>query len=224
VTFAESGPFAKQQPINGLGYAPAFANAAFALQKGGVSEAVQTPRGWTVLYLKDVKAPRLPELKDVETQVRSALVRQKQQDQALQQLRQAKSAGKTLDQVAAELGLEIKESSEFGAQGPIPGIGANPELAKAALALNAGQMGDPVSDAQGALLFEVKERKSWDPIQFAAAREQTREALRRQKLNDLESALLEQRRREMDVTFNPQLLEQFGINANGQPSQPGQPG
>jgi peptidyl-prolyl cis-trans isomerase D len=224
VTFAETGPFAKQQPINGLGYAPAFANAAFALQKGGVSEAVQTPAGWTVLYLKDVKAPRLPELKDVETQVRAALVRQKQQDQALQQLRQAKAAGKTLDQIAAELGLEVKESSEFGAQGAIPGIGANPELAKAALALNTGQMGEPVGDAQGALLFEVKERKSWDPIQFAAAREQTRETLRRQKLNDLESSLLEQRRREMDVTFNPQLLEQFGINANGQPGQPGQAG
>lgn len=224
VTFAETGPFAKQQPINGLGYAPAFSNAAFALQKGGVSEAVQTPAGWAVLYLKDVKAPRLPELKDVDPQVRAAVVRQKQQDQTLQQLRQAKAAGKTLDQIAAELGLEIKESSEFGAQGAIPGIGNNPELAKAALALNTGQMGEPVSDAQGALLFEVKERKSWDPIQFAAAREQTRESLRRQKLNDLESSLLEKRRREMDVTFNPQLLEQFGIDSNGQPGQPQQPG
>lgn len=223
VTFAETGPFGKNQPINGLGYAPAFANAAFALQKGGVSEAVQTPAGWTVLYLKDVKAPRLPELKDVEPQVRNALVRQKQQELALQQLRQAKASGQTLDQIAAGMGLEIKESSEFGAQGAIPGIGANPELAKAALALSTGQMGDPVSDAQGALLFEVKERKSWDPIQFAAAREQTRDSLRRQKLNDLQSALLEQRRREMDVTFNPQLLEQFGINAQGQP-QPGQAG
>jgi peptidyl-prolyl cis-trans isomerase D len=226
VTFAETGPFAKQQPINGLGYAPAFANAAFALQKSGVSEAVQTPAGWAVLYLKDVKPPRLPELKDVDPQVRAAVVRQKQQDQALQQLRQAKAAGKTLDQIAAETGLEIKESSEFGAQGAIPGIGNNPELAKAALALSTGQMGAPVSDAQGALLFEVKERKSWDPIQFAAAREQTRETLRRQKLSDLESALLEKRRREMDVTFNPQLLEQFGIDSNGQPGQPqpGQPG
>lgn len=223
-TFGETGPFGKNQPINGLGYAPAFANAAFALQKGGVSEAVQTPAGWTVLYLKDVKAPRLPELKDVEPQVRNALVRQKQQDQALQQLRQAKASGQTLDQIAAGMGLEIKESSEFGAQGAIPGIGANPELAKAALALNTGQMGEPVSDAQGALLFEVKERKSWDPIQFAAAREQTRDSLRRQKLNDLQSALLEQRRREMDVTFNPQLLEQFGINANGQPAPAGQAG
>jgi peptidyl-prolyl cis-trans isomerase D len=222
VSFGETGPFSKQEPINGLGYAVTFANAAFALQKGGVSEAVQTPRGWTILYLKDIKPPRLPELKDVEPRVSSALAREKQQSQALEQLRQAKASGKTLDQISTEMGLEIKESSEFGAQGAIPGIGANPELAKAALALNAGQMGGPVTDAQGALLFEVKERKSWDPIQFAAAREQTREAVRREKLNSLESALLEQRRREMDVTFNPKLVEEFGLNAQGQPGQPGQ--
>jgi peptidyl-prolyl cis-trans isomerase D len=217
ITFGETGPFAKQEPAGSLGFAPAFSNAAFALQKGGVSEAVQTPRGWAVLYLKDVHAPRIPELKDVDPRVRAAVSRQKQQDLALEQLRQAKAAGKTLDQVAAELNLEVKESSEFGTQGAIPGIGFNPELAKAALALSTGQVGGPVSDAQGAILFEVKDRKSWDPIQFAAAREQTRESVRREKLNALESSLLERRRREMDVQLNPQLLEQFGIETGAAP-------
>ncbi|HEX5716293.1 MAG TPA: peptidyl-prolyl cis-trans isomerase, partial [Thermoanaerobaculia bacterium] len=106
VTFGETGPFSRQEPVSGLGFAPAFNNAAFTLEKGGVSEAVQTPRGWTVLYVKDVKAPRIPELKDVEPQVRTAVGRQKQQDLAVQQLRQAKAPGATLDQIAAGLGLE----------------------------------------------------------------------------------------------------------------------
>lgn len=214
VSFAESGPFTRQEPVSGLGFAPAFTDAAFALEKGGVSQAVQTPRGWAVLYVKEVKAPRVPELKEVEPRVRAAISRQKQQDLAVQQLRQAK-AGQTLDQVAAGLGLEVKESAEFGREGQIPGIGQNPELAKAAMALNPGQMGGPVSDAQGAVLFEVKERKSWDPIQFAAAREQTREQVRREKLNSLESALLEKRRRELDVRFDPAVLEDFGITEPG---------
>jgi hypothetical protein len=74
-----------------------------------------------------------------------------------------------------------------------------------------------VSDAQGAILFEVKDRKSWDPIQFAAAREQTRESVRREKLNALESSLLERRRRELDVQFNPQILEKFGIETGTAP-------
>ncbi|HWM92921.1 MAG TPA: peptidyl-prolyl cis-trans isomerase [Thermoanaerobaculia bacterium] len=211
VTFAETGPFSRQEPISNLGFAQAFTEAAFTLDKGGISEVIQTPRGWTVLYVKDVKAPRVPELKDVEPRVRAAVARQKQQDLALQQLRQAKTPGATLDQIAAGLGLEVKESAEFGSQGQIPGLGFNPELAKAAFSLKTGQMGDPVADAQGAVLFEVKERKSWDPIQFAAAREQTRQTVRREKLNALESALLEKRRREMDVRFDPVVLEQFGI-------------
>lgn len=213
ITFGETGPFSRQEPVSGIGFAPALTNAAFTLEKGGVSEAIQTPRGWAVLYLKDIKAPRVPELKDVEPQVRAAVARQKQQDLAMQQLRQAMTPGATLDQIAAGLGLEVKESSEFGLQGQIPGIGQNPELAKAAMASSPGQLGGPVADAQGAVLFEVKERKSWDPIQFAAAREQTREQVRNQKLNTLESALLEKRRRELDVRFDPAVLEEFGITA-----------
>lgn len=211
VTFGETGPFARQEPVSGLGFAPAFNEAAFTLEKGGVSEAIQTPRGWTVLYVKDVKAPRVPDLKEVEPRVRAAVARQKQQDLAMQQLRQAKTPGATFDQIAAGLGLEIKESAEFGLQGQIAGIGQNPELAKAAMALRPGQIGGPVNDAQGALLFEVKERKSWDPVQFAAAREQTREQVRREKLNALEAALLEKRRRELEVRFDPAVLEEFGI-------------
>jgi peptidyl-prolyl cis-trans isomerase D len=211
ISFGETGPFSKQEPVSGLGFAPAFNEAAFTLQKGGVSEAIQTPRGWAVLYVKDVKAPRVPEIKDVEPRVRAALGRQKQQDLAMQQLRQAKTPGATLDQIAAGLGLEVKESAEFGAQGQIPGIGQNPELAKAAMALRPGQLGEPVADAQGVVLFEVKERKSWDPIQFAAAREQTREQVRSSKLNALEAALLEKRRRELEVRFDPTVLEEFGI-------------
>ena len=211
VSFAETGPFSRQEPVSGLGFAPAFTGAAFTLEKGEVSEPIQTPRGWTVLYVKDVKAPRVPELKDVEPRVRAAVARQKQQEMALQQLRQAKAPGASLDQIAAGLGLEVKESAEFGLQGQIPGIGQSPELAKAAMALSAGQLGGPVGDAQGAVLFEVTERKSWDPIQFAAARAQTREQLRRSRLNALESSLLEKRRRELDVRFDPAVLEEFGI-------------
>ena len=86
VTFAETGPFSRQEPVANLGFAQDFTAAAFSLEKGGVSEAIQTPRGWTVLYLKDIKAPRVPEIKDVEPRVRAAVARQKQQELALQQL------------------------------------------------------------------------------------------------------------------------------------------
>jgi peptidyl-prolyl cis-trans isomerase D len=213
VTFGETGKIGAQDPIPGLGMVPQLSSAVFALKtKGSVTDAVQLPRGWAVAYVKDIFEPRVPQLSDVEPRLRQALLLQKQQEAAVQKLKQERASGKTLDQIAAELGVPVKETAEFGAQGAIPGLGLKPELARAALATDAGKMGDPLPDAQGALLFEVKERKPWDPIQFAAAKDQTREGLEQEKLGQLLSSLVERRRREMGVDFDRRLLDSFGIS------------
>ncbi len=211
VTFGEAKVGAAD-PVPGLG--TTLNATAFSLKKGDVSPAVQVPQGWAVLYVKDIVAPHAPELKEVEQRVRTALVNQKMQQMTTQRLQEARrqmTQGKTLDQVAAELGLQVKETAEFGGQGAIPGIGYNPELTKAAMSLPAGQVGGPVNDAQGALLFQVTDRKGWDPKQYAANREQTRSTLLQQKIASVEGSLIEKRRRELNVTFNQQFLDQLGI-------------
>lgn len=214
VTSAPTGKFGPQDPITGLGPVPALTAAAFALDKPGkVTEPVQVPRGWAVLWVSGVQEPRVPELKDVEPRVRAALTAQKMQELAIQRLKQARATGKNLDAIAAELGLQVVESPEFGAQGAVPGIGVNPELVAAAMKLQPGQLGEPVADAQGALIFEVKERKAWDPIAFAGVREQTRTTVQNEKLNQLLASLLAERRRELGVKYDQQLLDSLGITA-----------
>lgn len=214
VTSGATGKFGPQEPVTGLGPAPALTAAAFALDKpGAVTEPVQVSRGWAVLWLSAVHEPRVPELKDVETRVRAALTAQKLQERALQRLQQARTGGATLDQIAAQLGLQVQESQEFGAQGSIPGIGSNPGLVESVMKLQPGQLGGPVADAQGALLFEVKERKSWDPIQFAGVREETRTTVQNEKLNQLLGSLIAERRRELGVKYDQQLLDSLGITA-----------
>ncbi|HEY7214780.1 MAG TPA: SurA N-terminal domain-containing protein [Thermoanaerobaculia bacterium] len=214
VTFAESGRFGPQDPVAGLGPSPLFTTAAFALKKGDVSQAVQVAQGWAILYLKEIYPPRVPTLAEVEPRVRAAMTSQKLQQIAMSKLEEARrqmAQGKTLDQVAAELGAAVKETEEFGAQGQIPGLGNNPELAKAALALQTGQVGGPIADAQGALLFQVTDHKGWDPKQFASNREQTRAGLVQQRVSRLEDALIEKRKRELKVEYDRKLLEQFDI-------------
>jgi peptidyl-prolyl cis-trans isomerase D len=196
------------------GFSTALNATAFSLKKGDVSPALQVPQGWAVLYVKDVVASHAPELKEVEQRVRTALVNQKMQQMTTQKLQEARrqmTQGKTLDQVAADLGLQVKETAEFGGQGAIPGIGYNPELTKAALSLPTGQVGGPITDAQGGLLFQVTDRKGWDPKQYATNREQTRSTLLQQKVSSVEGSLIEKRRRELNVTFNQQFLDQLGI-------------
>jgi peptidyl-prolyl cis-trans isomerase D len=215
VTFAETGRISAQDPVPGFGPGTPFSTTAFSLKKGEVSQAVQVPQGWVVLYVKDVYAPREPTLAEVEPRVRAAMTSQKLQQVAMNRLQQARQQisqqGKTLDQVAAELGLKVQETPEFGGQGMIPGIGYNPEVTRAALSLPAGQIGGPVADAQGALLFQVIDHKGWDPKQYAANREQTRSTLLQEKLSRLQAALIEQRRRELKVEYDRQFLEQFDL-------------
>lgn len=212
VTFAETGRIGAADPVPGLG--TVITTTAFSLKKGDVSPAIQVPQGWAVLYVKDVVASHAPELKEVEPRVRAAIAGQKLQQIAQQKLEEARkeiAQGKTLDQVAAELGAQVKETPEFGGQGMIPGLGYNPVLTKAALALPAGQVGGPVADTQGALLFQVTDHKGWDPKQYAANRDQTRSTLLQQKVATVEGSLIERRRRDLNVTFDQQFLDQLGI-------------
>jgi peptidyl-prolyl cis-trans isomerase D len=213
VTFGEA-KIGATDPVPGVGMG--LSTPAFSLKKGEVSQAIQIPQGWGIVYVKDVIPAHAPELKEVEPKVRAAVVTQKLQQMTMKALEDAKrqvAQGKTLDQVAAELGVQAKESPELGAQAVVPDIGYNPELTKAAMALQTGQVGGPIPYQQGGVLFQVTDRKGWDPKQYAASREQTRSTLLQQKVRELEGALIQQRERELKVSYDQQFLEQLGIAA-----------
>jgi peptidyl-prolyl cis-trans isomerase D len=225
VTFTATGRFSPQEPVPGLGLVQQFNAAFFAAKAGDVTPAVEIPRGWAVAYVQASYPAHLAELSEVEPKVRQALLASKQQDKAVDVLKQARQEiqhGKTFDQVAAELAVPVKDTPEFGANGTIPGIGASQQLTKLALSLPAGQVGGPVADTRGAVLFLVTERKGWEPAKFAAAKEQTRQSLQQQKLGSILGALLERRKRELGVDYNRKLLESLGVPVDGQQlPQPG---
>lgn len=214
VTYALSGKFGRNDPVAGIGPSPAFTGAAFELDKGAVSQPISVPRGWAVLYVKDVHEPRLPELAEVEPRVRQAVAQEKQQAAAMARLTEAKAqiaAGKSIEQVAAELGVTVQESPELGAQGFIPGLGMSPQLTQAALKLQPGQVGGPVAAGPGAALFQVIERTAVDPQQLQANRGATRERLEQEQLQRLLVSLVEQRKREVGVEYDRELLQDLGI-------------
>ena len=221
-TYALSEPFGAQQPVPGIGYAPALNDAVFKLEQGGVSEPVQVPTGWAVAWLQEVLEPRVPELAEVEERARQAAELEKQGRLARERLDQAKAQlaqGKQLADVAAELGVEVQEAADLGGQAVVPGLGYNTELVKAALALPAGQVGGPIQDPRGAILFEVVERTSWDPQKFQAEKGQTRAQLEEAQSERLLGSLIEQRRRELEVELQPRaarvLRHAAGAGAGG---------
>ncbi|HEX4952628.1 MAG TPA: peptidyl-prolyl cis-trans isomerase [Thermoanaerobaculia bacterium] len=213
--FEKVSPFGEKDPVPNVGRVPEFAQAAFSLKVGEMSEPIKIPRGWLVLRVDEIKEPRIPELSEVTAQVRSALARKKQGERVRARLEVARSevgAGKSLDQLATELGVEVKDSEEFGAGQPVGALGVVSGLAEAALALPAGGVGGPIDTRTGGLLFQVVDRKTWNRAGFEAAKDTTRATLEREEVNRLLSSLLTNRRRELSPTWNPTFLTRFGID------------
>lgn len=215
VVVETSPPFGENEAVGALGRVAAFNEQAFDMKVNEISKPIKVPRGWVIAKLDEIRPPRLPELAEVEAQVRRKMEQTRQQERAMGRLQTAKTelaAGRTLDEVAAGLGVEARDSNEFGRQQPIDGLGANPALAEAALALNPGAVGGPIAARQGAVLFQVIERKAWNPAEFAKAKDLTRERLETQELNRVLGALIERRRNELGLRFSDQFLERFEMS------------
>ncbi|HEX9736527.1 MAG TPA: SurA N-terminal domain-containing protein [Thermoanaerobaculia bacterium] len=212
-------PFGEDDALPGLGRNPAFNQAAFELAVGEVSQPISVARGQAILKVREIQEPRLPELAEVEDQVRQTVVDEKRKEAARARLAEAAAAGKSVDEVAGELGLEVQEPAEFGRRGTIAGLGRSRAVVDAALALETGEVGGPLATDRGAVLFAVAERKSFDPAAFAEARETKRETLKEQRVRELQQAILAERRQELNPQYGAGVIESFGQGE--QPSSQG---
>ncbi len=218
VTFETTEPFGKSDAVVGIGRVALFANAVFELGPGAISDPVKVPRGWAIARLAEVKEPRIPELATVEDQVRRAVVTEKQKEQALQNLKDAKAkiaAGSDFATMAAELGLEVQTSGPFGSDGNVPGLGRNPEVVQMALSMEVGEVSEPLATGQGAVLFEVLDRTKFDPAEFEEQKETTRTAETNRRLGQILSSVVEQRRRDLAPKYDARVVRDFGIQDEG---------
>lgn len=215
LSFESTEPFGRNENVPGIGRATPFSAAAFSLEQGAISDPVRIGAGWAILRLAEVVPPRLPEFDEVENAVRAALVTERAEERALERLETASreiTSGSSLDEVAEELGVEVEESPEFTRGGSIGGsLGSAPEIATAALELDEGQMGEPRVVGGTAVLFEVVERHRFDTAELAERRESIREGLVAEQLNGLLAALLRERREELEVSYDPGLIENLGL-------------
>lgn len=91
---------------------PDLATAAFALDKGGVSEPVQSPLGWHVLRVAEIEAPQVQTLAEVRDVVKADVAAEKAADIAFERANRVEDAlagGATLQEVASRYNLGFAE-------------------------------------------------------------------------------------------------------------------
>jgi len=216
--FGTTEPFTRQGAIAPLGSSPQLNMALFRLQKGGLSEPTSTARGWVVVRLADIKPPHVPALGEIRDAVRRNAEQDKQRQAAFTRLADAKSkagAGASLDSIAGQLGLTVQESQEFGAGAAVvPGIGYAPEVTKEVLHQPVGAMGGPTAVAGSAVMYQVASKTGVDQAAFAKQKDTLRQQMEGEQVNGLLSSLINERKQQLGVTFDPQLVK--SLESQGQ--------
>ena len=175
-------------PIPDLGQSPNIDMALVSMKKGDVSPVVQvSPTKLAVFEVTEIVPSRIPDVSEVEAQIRDNL-----QTQKANQLAQTKAAdaakrlqaGESIESVAKALGVEVKNPPPFNSQEAIEGVG------QAALLMDAftkpvGSVIGPVPTTAGQVIVaKTVERTPPDMAGFAAARDQIVFQLKEQKATD----------------------------------------
>jgi len=207
----ESGLFSKDEPIAGLGVAPAVAERAFELKEGDVSEPIRTPQGFAFVTVTGRQDSYVPKLDEVKARARDEVLKKKAVDVARQRAATIGARMKSGDFNAAAkgAGLELK-TTEFIARGaPIGDAGASPAIDAVAFTLPVGGVSEPIVTDNATVIVKVLERQDPAPSDIASAKATLKTELLNEQRNRFYASYMNKARERMKVNVNRELLAQL---------------
>ncbi len=202
----KSAPFARGETPPVLA-SPTLVARVFELKPGQVEkEAFALPQGAAFVALAEVQPAHVPQLKEVHDKVRDDLAQEATLAQARSLAVSVKASAEKagLDKAAANAGLVRKETPQLTGRGqPFGELGASYALDESAFSLPEKTLSDPVRVPSGWALLRVLERKTSDPAQLAAEKEQLTGSLREQKRAEVFRAFLLEARERYPITRSP---------------------
>jgi len=206
----ESGFFARDEPILGLGASPEAAARAFDIKQGEVAGPVRTGRGFaflTVVARQDGYVPKLDEVKD---RVRDEVIKQKAREASKQKaaaIAAKLKAGGDFEKGAKAAGLEAKTTELIARDAPLPDIGVAPAVEAVAFSLPAGAVSDPITTDNGTVIVKVLEKKEVTPDEWAGAKDRFREELLNDRRGRFFAAYMGKAKQKMKIQVNREALQ-----------------
>ena len=211
LTVGESALFSKEEPIAGLGMAPAVAERAFELKDGEVSEAIRTPQGFAFVTVTGRQDSYVPKLDEVKARVRDEVVKKKATDVARQKAATIGAQMKTGDFNAAAkaAGLDVK-TTEFIARGAAIGdIGVSPAVDAVAFAMQPGAVSDPIVTDNGTVIVKALERQDPPAADVATGKATLKTQLANERRDRFYASYMAKARERMKVNINRELIAQI---------------
>ncbi len=209
LTVQDAGVVTRQGAVPGLGPAPEFVAALFALDKGALSDPVALPRGDAVIQLQEIVTDYKPPLDAVRARVADDYRREQARDLALARAKGAYDAD--LAKMATALGTTVQSTQPSIARGQaLPGVGLDPAVEAAAFAGTVGEIVGPIAGQRAVLVMRISGRSQAEMAKLAEEAETIRSSLRAQQAQRLIEFRLEELRSGAEVELNDSLLGRGG--------------
>ena len=210
LTVQESGFFARDEPILGLGPAPEAANKAFEMKPGDELGPLRASRGFVFETLVAKQDPYVPKLDEVKERVREEVIKQKSRE--LSKQRAAEIAAKLkaapdFEKAAKAAGFEAKTTDLIAKDAPIPDLGAAPAVDDAAFKLPVGTVSDAIATETGTAIIKVLEKKEVTPQEWSTSKDRFREELLADRRNRFFSAYMLKAKQKMKIDVNRESLQ-----------------
>ena len=143
----ESGFFARDEPILGLGPAPEATNKAFDMKPAEVSGALRASRGFVFETLVNKQDPYVPKIDEVKDRVRDEVIKEKAREASKQKAAEIAAKLKSapdFEKAAKAAGLEAKTTELITRDSPIPDLGVAPAVEDAAFKMTQGGVSDAI--------------------------------------------------------------------------------
>jgi peptidyl-prolyl cis-trans isomerase D len=211
LTVGESPFFGREEPIAGLGMAPAVSGRAFELDEGDVSEAIRTQQGFVFITVTGKQDSYLPKLDEVAQRVREDVLRRKALEAARSRATEAAGQLKAGDFNAAAkaAGVEVQTTEMITRGSPIGTIGQNAAVDAAAFALPAGGVSEPITTDSGAVIVKVLERQEPTAEEIATGTQALRDELLNQRRNQFYASYMNKARERMTINVNNTVIAQL---------------
>ncbi len=162
---------------------PEFEQAAFTLPVGSVSDLVRTQYGFHILKIEERETARTKPFEEVRDSI-AATLRERQAERRADELVEKMAAAvrqstrRPIEEIAAEVGLEVRETPPVGPGDPVGELGADPNLQNALFRLRPGELSAPIPIERGHVVVNVKEIFPAHPATLDEVREKVTQDLR----------------------------------------------
>ena len=179
IVVSESGFFSRDEPIAGLGIAPAVSAQAFEMSQGEVSSSINTPQGIVFITVTGTQEARDPSLEEVKARVREDVLKEKAVNAAREKATALAGQLKKgeLEAAAKTAGLEVRTTELISRGAPVADIGVSPAVDAAAFALSTGEVSAPIVTDTGAVIVKVLEKKDVTAGELSEGRQAMKEEL-----------------------------------------------